>query len=462
MTIALTGWLAACGDDESRPPHAAAQPGSGGAPGSSGATGTAGGGGLAGPGGQTSQGGAAGPGGSTGSGGSAQGVGGGAGAAGSGASLCGNGVIDEDAERCDGTDFGGLVSCLDLGFDDGSLSCNEDCTLNVDECSGTEDCHDARDNDADGAVDCMDSDCDCSSPCDAAPVLTDPSSVWGNNAGSADSTSSSCSGTGGPEVVYEFVAANDGMLNVSLDSSYVLSLALRTECDSAATETACAFDEIERPVSAGETFYVVVEGAEPDEAGQFRLTVESRPLNECGDGYRDPNEQCDDGGFENGDGCSDQCLVESSENEESANVYVDPFYGSIFPAGDVDVIEVEVTEPRTTLRAETFDLNDGSCLSGKIDSYVEIIGPGGETVLASDDDSGLGACAVAIAPGLDPATYYVLVRAGDEASPQQSEFPYWLWVAMDACGNGAVAAGEQCDDGNLTNGDGCSDSCVTE
>jgi len=463
LVIGLTSWLAACGDDdEGRPPRAAEQSDSGGAPGASGATASSGATGQPGPGGQAGQGGVSSLGGCTSASGGTQGLAGGAGTAGSGPNLCGNGVIDGYAEQCDGTDFGGLSSCLDLGFEEGSLRCNDDCTLDASDCSGTEDCYDARDNDGDGAVDCVDSDCDCSSPCEDTPVLPDPSSISGNNAGSADLTTSSCSMAGGPEVIYEFVATTTGMLHVSLDTSYSLSVALRSTCDLESSETACSFDEIERPVSAGETFYVVVEGSDSNEAGQYRLSIGSRALNECGDGYRDADEQCDDGGFENGDGCDDQCRIESSENEESANMYVDPFYGSISPVGDVDVIEVEVTEPRSTMRVETFDLNDGSCLAGKMDSYVEIIGPGGETVLASDDDSGLGECAVAIAPGLDPATYYVLIRAADGANAQQSEFPYWLWVALDACGNGAVAAGEECDDGNLSNGDGCSDSCLTE
>ncbi|MEM7153176.1 MAG: hypothetical protein AAF799_10045 [Myxococcota bacterium] len=40
-------------------------------------------------------------------------------------SLCGNGII-EDAEVCDGTDFGG-ESCISQGFDNGALTCAADC-----------------------------------------------------------------------------------------------------------------------------------------------------------------------------------------------------------------------------------------------------------------------------------------------------------------------------------------------
>ena len=44
---------------------------------------------------------------------------------------CGNGIIDS-GEDCDGTEFGG-ESCTTLGYDSGSLSC-DDCNLNNDNC----------------------------------------------------------------------------------------------------------------------------------------------------------------------------------------------------------------------------------------------------------------------------------------------------------------------------------------
>ena len=47
-------------------------------------------------------------------------------------SSCGNGVIDS-GEACDGTQLGG-ASCINLGFDTGSLTCNNDCTLDQSQC----------------------------------------------------------------------------------------------------------------------------------------------------------------------------------------------------------------------------------------------------------------------------------------------------------------------------------------
>ncbi len=48
--------------------------------------------------------------------------------------LCGNGVIDE-GEDCDGAAFGG-VTCQSLGFEPGVLGCNSDCTWDLSGCPG--------------------------------------------------------------------------------------------------------------------------------------------------------------------------------------------------------------------------------------------------------------------------------------------------------------------------------------
>ncbi len=48
--------------------------------------------------------------------------------------VCGNGAREVD-EKCDGTDLGGLT-CKDLGYIEGKLWCNADCTLNFSYCVG--------------------------------------------------------------------------------------------------------------------------------------------------------------------------------------------------------------------------------------------------------------------------------------------------------------------------------------
>ncbi len=49
--------------------------------------------------------------------------------------FCGDGVVDQDFEECDGTDFDG-ASCAGLGFSSGFLQCTSACTIDDSECSG--------------------------------------------------------------------------------------------------------------------------------------------------------------------------------------------------------------------------------------------------------------------------------------------------------------------------------------
>ena len=49
-------------------------------------------------------------------------------------SVCGNNEMEIPAEECDGDDFGGY-SCINYGYDGGSLACNSDCTLDYSGCT---------------------------------------------------------------------------------------------------------------------------------------------------------------------------------------------------------------------------------------------------------------------------------------------------------------------------------------
>jgi len=53
---------------------------------------------------------------------------------------CGDGMMYEDLEECDGEDFGGLF-CQDLGFDSGDLGCSGNCQIDTSGCVGTAGCH---------------------------------------------------------------------------------------------------------------------------------------------------------------------------------------------------------------------------------------------------------------------------------------------------------------------------------
>jgi len=65
---------------------------------------------------------------------------------------CGDGVINQAFESCDGADLGGRT-CKDVGFLSGTLRCNADCTLNAGNCTGAPFC-------GDGVIDQASEECD--------------------------------------------------------------------------------------------------------------------------------------------------------------------------------------------------------------------------------------------------------------------------------------------------------------
>jgi cysteine-rich repeat protein len=442
FALALTAGLAtlaACSGEDERPPPPpsfGAKSGASGRGASAGAgatgdasAGTAGRGGTAGRDGGDS--GSAASGGSSGDGGE--------GGEDAGPAVCGNGVA-EGSEGCDGSDVR-MQTCVSYGFESGSLAC-QDCSLDFRGCVGTENCADGRDNDADQAVDCADSDCtaSCQDPCSAPALLPDPaSSVVGQTNGHVASTASSCKpapAASGPETVYRFTAARTGVLDVRLTSTGPdFNLSVRGTCGDAGSELGCSetsagSDAIERvlaPVTQGQTVFIVVDGTGAASEGRYRLDALSRSV-QCGDSNRDTGEECDDGNRMSTDGCGADCRLEPDESEPNgstgeADAYSGfPFFASIAPAGDVDVFSLTVSSAGSTITAETLDLGDGACAQFQLDSVVEILAPDGSTVLATDNDSGDGFCSVATVTGAAAGTHFVRVRA----AAASATFPYKL------------------------------------
>jgi cysteine-rich repeat protein len=429
------------------------------------------------PGAISAQGGAGGSSG-TGQSGSAGALGGGAGQAGSGASsglggaggtadFCGDGLVGA-GEDCDGANLAGN-DCSTVGFQIGTLACTAGCTFDKSGCSGSEQCFDNKDNDGDGLIDCADPDCAaaCSDSCANPPLLPDPASVTGSTKGHAAQSDPSCSRPGvasGPEVVYQFVPSQTGVLDLKLTTAFALNVSVRTGCDNPSTELGCkAGKRLRIPVTAGTPLFVVVDGIEAKDAGAYLLEAESRVI-ACGDGHRDGSEACDDGNTTSGDGCSSSCTLEATESEPNdtlatANPQQSPFFGAISSASDVDLVAVTVSQTPSTIIADTFDLGDGACGWDELDSVLELLSPSG-SVLASDDDGGAGLCAHLVKSGLAAGTYYVRVKAAPDGDTPS--FPYKLSLIVDPCGNGIQVEGEACDDGNKLAGDGCSPTCTIE
>ncbi|KYF96434.1 hypothetical protein BE17_12225 [Sorangium cellulosum] len=385
--------------------------------------------------------------------------------------MCGDGVADPE-EACDGPDFKD-AACPSFGFDDGELRCSDACAVDTSGCSGTETCQDGRDNDGDGAVDCDEPECAeaCADMCAAPVALPDPAQVTGDTRGHAIAESA-CT-LGGPAVAYTFTATTTGFLDVVLTShtDAALVAVLRRACD-AATELECGGisggagvdNRLTVPVRAGDSFYVIVSGADGSQTGAFDLAVQSRTT-VCGDDIQDPSEECDNPLDGVDDGCSDQCRLEPTEFEPNdtiatANDHTAPFFATIDPANDKDVVRVTVPSGPTALIAEIADVTSADCLNRRLDTIVEILDARGERI-ASRDDGGIGLCSRAVAPALSAGDYYVRVTANPGL---EQPAPYRLDVTLvtEVCGDGTATDGEQCDDGNTTSGDGCSSTCRFE
>jgi cysteine-rich repeat protein len=398
---------------------------------------------------------------------------GGSGSTGSGPASCGNGK-PEAGKVCDPSikdGMGGLegLTCENIGkgFTGGTLTCTEDCTLNTTACTKTVNCFD-------GTTTCANPACtaECADPCgtDAVLAAPDPSTQMADTTshpGKLDSKCSSSSGTG-PNLVYQVKAATAGVLAIDLESDVDLGVSARTSCADATTEVACidhfvsgSFEQhLVVPCTAGQVVFIVVGGYGPTDAGDFTLSIKSRPI-VCGDGFRDPGEQCDDGNTASGDGCSSTCQLEPTETEPNntvaqANAYSSPWYAQLSPAGDVDVVSVQVTSPPAGITATLSDFNNGyDCEAGTMEAVLQIIGPDGTTMLAHQDFGLTDACGSVSVVAEQAGTYYVTVAASmQSASPT---FPYKLDVtaAASTCGNGMVDPGEQCDPPSAT----CSGTC---
>ena len=99
----------------------------------------------------------------------------------------------------------------------------------------------------------------------------------------------------------------------------------------------------------------------------------------------------------------------------TANSFASPWNAVLDPAGDVDVVTVNVPSQTNTFTATTIDQGTGRCTAKTLDTIVEILGSNGTTVLASGDDN-IGNCGSALATNVAAGTYYVRVKGGSLAT----------------------------------------------
>ena len=223
----------------------------------------------------------------------------------------------------------------------------------------------------------------------------------------------------------------------------------------------------------------------------------------CGDNRVSPLlEECDDANVVNGDGCSNQCVVEGT-NETEPNEDGTPSVGGVgiagtdfdgaggvavmnataqgvfnvangkrnwiaalTPAGDEDVFAltnggaqaIEVT-------VDTWDAQAGvgqPCNTVITDTGINIRDAAGVVLFSNDNRAtGDGCSRVTFVMSAGQTRYLHVTEQGDNAVV--TRYIAAVSGVPVTCGNNVQTLGiEECDDGNLINGDGCSNMCVVE
>jgi len=199
----------------------------------------------------------------------------------------------------------------------------------------------------------------------------------------------------------------------------------------------------------------------------------------CGDGVKLGAESCDDGNTNNGDCCSSACgsesgcEIEPNDTDVTANAWTTVAIGNNVkafnnPTLDKDVFSIVVpANNKGTLTAEVKDGPLGSTCSNPtdIDSYLTLRNSVGATLATNDDIMQLtNYCSKITVNNLNPGTYFIEAKRTTLAPAGLATYDYTLQVdlALIACGDGVLGAGELCDDNNTTSGDGCSSTCTLE
>jgi len=425
--------------------------------------------------------------------------------------VCGNGVV-QLGEECDGPPSS---SCVTLGFDTGSISCDASCRLDLTECrdfacgdgvaEGLERCDDGNEQTGDGCTPACELEGDvCAAP---ATLAWDPAQeawTW-----SADLTRyffdypSACGYSGySSDVVVSFAPPANGRYYATVDGAFDAVLwASGHPC--ASGSLVCADDgaagegeTIELDLAAGETtFFFVAETAGSSNAGPFVLRVGEAI---CGNGRLEGLEQCDDGNTAPADGCDGQCRFEGDSCADAFGLNAYGSYASwndlpftIGPANRVAAGPMWAWAASTELFQPNYSSSGQFGPTPGADGVARFIAPADGTYVFSlyatwdamlfvwGGACGPGASTEVTGYGLDgwtpPPGYAsqmalvnVQLAAGEEIFLVVDGYSgatgdFWLLAATaGVCGDGQPTMDERCDDGNLSPGDGCSPTCEHE
>ena len=184
---------------------------------------------------------------------------------------------------------------------------------------------------------------------------------------------------------------------------------------------------------------------------ELKSLITNRSLMICGNGVIEGGESCDDGGENNGDGCSSTCMIEpgwSCFGTPSVCIQTSACGNGIIEGGE--------------------SCDDGGVNSGDGCSSTCMIESGWMCVGTPSVCTQTSVCGNGIiesGESCDDGGVY----NGDGCSYTCMIEPDWICVGMPSvcvlnvvCGNGIIEQGEDCDDGNPDNGDGCDYLCHFE
>lgn len=296
------------------------------------------------------------------------------------------------------------------------------------------------------------------------------------------------------DAVYTFVAPYDGYLTAKAKGDFNTVLDLRTACvlESASTtagSVACGRadggdgeESIAAPVTAGTTYYLVVEGSNTNanKEGVFSLDL-SIAKSVCGNGVIEGGEECDDGANAAGDGCAPDCALEPTPTSRTT-------------CANAEALALTETAPgvySATATGGNWNLPGGGyftapCAGAGKEAYFTVTPPIDGVVVARVDanydisigarpacppntSSGFLTCSNKSAgPGGEVISYataagtktWIIVDAPRVA--EKGSFTIEVTVQGESCGDGVVSGAETCDDGNTKAGDGCSPTCTLE
>jgi cysteine-rich repeat protein len=188
---------------------------------------------------------------------------------------------------------------------------------------------------------------------------------------------------------------------------------------------------------------------------------------QCGDGVRNPGEECDDGNAVSGDGCSVTCRL-----ERCGDGTIQPNLGEWCDDGNLNSGDGCRSDCTPELCGDGIEdigeqCEDGNVLSGDGCSSTCRIETCGDGIIQPErgeecDDTNLrngdGCSAECLSEvcGNDRLDFGEACddgnrEGGDDCTPD---------CMIPGCGNGLLAEDEQCDDGNAVSGDGCDSNCT--